>query len=188
MQSSSTLGVVVTPDAPHGYLSLGHLASWAVSSSKYGFGVDCLYDDDPTTFWQSDGPQPHFVSLMFPKRVKVQKVSLLLDATLDESYTPDKLCVRAGTTVHDLQDVRMVNFEKPTGWVTFDIVYDSDQADIARSLDLHVLQIVIVGNHLHGKDTHVRGMLVLGQIPEEEREEHMFPFTSLPFQMYECVR
>lgn len=39
--------VLVTP-----YPDIGHLASWSVSSHKLGFDVNCLYDDDPDTFWQ----------------------------------------------------------------------------------------------------------------------------------------
>ena len=31
---------------------LGHLARWAVSSHKYGFGVENLQDGNEGTFWQ----------------------------------------------------------------------------------------------------------------------------------------
>jgi anaphase-promoting complex subunit 10 len=31
------------------------------------------------------------------------------------------MCIRAGTGPVDLQDVRVVTFEKPDGWITFDI-------------------------------------------------------------------
>lgn len=31
---------------------IGHLAKWSVSSHKFGFGVECLRDEDPETFWQ----------------------------------------------------------------------------------------------------------------------------------------
>lgn len=31
---------------------LGHLARWAVSSHKYGYGPENLRDNDVTTFWQ----------------------------------------------------------------------------------------------------------------------------------------
>ncbi len=40
---------------------------------------------------------------------------------MDDSYTPSTLCVRAGTGLNDLQDVRYVTLEKPNGWITFDI-------------------------------------------------------------------
>ena len=31
---------------------IGHLAKWSVSSFKFGFGAECLQDDDTDTFWQ----------------------------------------------------------------------------------------------------------------------------------------
>lgn len=31
---------------------IGHLAKWSVSSYKFGFGAECLRDDDQETFWQ----------------------------------------------------------------------------------------------------------------------------------------
>ena len=68
---------------------LGHLGKWSVSSYKFGFGPECLRDDDPETFWQyvlahisfesqplaidsSDGPQPHFMTVQFPRKVAIQ--------------------------------------------------------------------------------------------------------------------
>ena len=66
------------------------MAKWSVSSFKFGFGAECLTDEDPDTFWQyaphttlvlsafldrvssSDGPQPHFITVEFPRRVAIQ--------------------------------------------------------------------------------------------------------------------
>jgi hypothetical protein len=69
------------------------------------------------TYWQSDGPQPHLVNIQFHRRASILQVSLYLDYRADESYTPKKLCIRAGTTLHDLRDVRVVQLEEPVGWV-----------------------------------------------------------------------
>ena len=71
---------------------IGHLAKWSVSSFKFGFGPECLQDQDPDTFWQSvsapppfpiifqltvecfssDGPQPHFITVEFPRKMAIQ--------------------------------------------------------------------------------------------------------------------
>lgn len=71
---------------------IGHLAKWSVSSFKFGFGPECLQDQDPETFWQSvpnpfffvllflivmhgcssDGPQPHFITVEFPRKMAIQ--------------------------------------------------------------------------------------------------------------------
>ena len=39
----------------------------------------------------------------------------------DDSYTPIKLLIRAGTGLYDLQDVKTVTMDKPTGWIPFDV-------------------------------------------------------------------
>ncbi|KAF8688923.1 Anaphase-promoting complex subunit, partial [Rhizoctonia solani] len=103
---------------------IGHLATWSVSSYKYGFNVDCLRDDDPETFWQSDGPQPHYITLQFHKKVAVQKIAILLKFDQDDSYTPVRLAIRAGMSLNDLQEVRYVGFEKPNEWLDFDVSMD----------------------------------------------------------------
>lgn len=41
-----------TPTSPGPWPDIGHLAKWSVSSYKFGFGPECLRDDDPETFWQ----------------------------------------------------------------------------------------------------------------------------------------
>jgi anaphase-promoting complex subunit 10 len=38
-------------ELPH-LSELGRLASWSVSSHKYGFGVENLRDNNEFTFWQ----------------------------------------------------------------------------------------------------------------------------------------
>ena len=50
-----------------------------------------------------------------------QKVSLYLTFMLDDSYTPSTLCLRAGTSLSDMQDVRVLSLDKPNGWITFDV-------------------------------------------------------------------
>ncbi|KAL1687740.1 APC10-domain-containing protein, partial [Schizophyllum commune] len=96
-------------------------AKWSVSSFKFGFGAECLTDGDPDTFWHSDGPQPHFISIEFPKKVAIQKLSLFLSFNEDDSYTPATIEIRAGTGANDLQSIQIINFDKPDGWITFDV-------------------------------------------------------------------
>ncbi|KAG9315127.1 galactose-binding domain-like protein [Chiua virens] len=100
---------------------IGRIAKWSVSSYKFGFGAECLRDGDPDTFWHSDGPQPHFITVEFPRKVAIQKISIYLSWLQDDSYTPSTLAIRAGTGPSDLQDVRVATFDKPDGWITFDV-------------------------------------------------------------------
>ncbi|QRV74732.1 anaphase-promoting complex subunit 10 [Ceratobasidium sp. AG-Ba] len=168
---------------------IGHLATWSVSSFKYGFNVDCLRDDDPETFWQSDGPQPHYITLQFHKKVAVQKIAILLKFDQDDSYTPIRLAIRAGMSLNDLQEVRYVGFERPNEWLDFDVSMDpADDGMSARPLHCYAIQIVIAANYMNGKDTHIRGLKVLGPLEPQPGAEDVIPYTSLAFQMHECIR
>ncbi|KAF8581069.1 anaphase-promoting complex, subunit 10 [Ramaria rubella] len=169
---------------------IGHLAKWSVSSHKFGFGAECLRDEDPETFWHSDGPQPHFITVQFGKKVAIQKIALYLSFTSDDSYTPATLCVRAGTGLSDLQDVRLVTFDKPNGWLLFDVYLEpTEEGDGFKPLHAYVLQVVVVSNHMNGKDTHVRGLRIFGPSDHTQIEDDdPFPFKSAMFKMYETIR
>ncbi|ORY24771.1 anaphase-promoting complex, subunit 10-domain-containing protein [Naematelia encephala] len=145
---------------------LGHLATWSVSSHKYGFGVDNLRDGNDNTFWQSEGPQPHTIELSFPKRVFISAISLHTNHPRDDSYTPSKISIRAGTSVHDLQEVRFVEFSKPDGWMHIPLrpMDTTEEGGMMEGppIPAHHLRILILANHLNGKDTHVRGLRIFG--------------------------
>ncbi|BEI84873.1 hypothetical protein CcaverHIS002_0502740 [Cutaneotrichosporon cavernicola] len=158
-QGVADLASVIAPTRPE----LGRLAQWSVSSHKYGFGVDNLRDDNEGTFWQSEGPQPHSIDLSFPKRVFISSIALLTSHRKDDSYTPSRLSIRAGTGVHDLQEVRYTEFHKPDGWIVIPLrPMDADGAIEGPPIPTHHIRIVIVANHMNGKDTHVRGLKVFG--------------------------
>jgi len=66
-------------------LDIGHLASWTLTSAKPDHGIEALQSPDPEQYWQSalsllssvsydrsDGPQPHKLNILFPKRVKIR--------------------------------------------------------------------------------------------------------------------
>ncbi|KZP27400.1 anaphase-promoting complex, subunit 10 [Athelia psychrophila] len=169
---------------------IGHLGKWSVSSYKFGFGSECLRDGDPDTFWHSDGPQPHFITIEFPRKVAIQKLSVYLSFLLDDSYTPSTLAIRAGTGPSDLQDVRIANLEKPEGWITFDVSAEmvGDEDEGFKPVYCYILQIIVVANHMSGKDTHVRGLRVLGPVEDKAADGDPFPFRSNNFKMYESIR
>ncbi|KAF8838602.1 anaphase-promoting complex, subunit 10 [Paxillus ammoniavirescens] len=168
---------------------IGRIAKWSVSSYKFGFGAECLRDGDPDTFWHSDGPQPHFVTIEFPRKVAIQKISIYLSWLQDDSYTPSNLAIRAGTGPSDLQDVRVAALEKPDGWITFDVSSEPDEDGTThKPVHAYVLQIIVVANHMSGKDTHIRGLRILGPIEDNTADDDPFPFTSPAFKMYETIR
>lgn len=162
---------------------------WSVSSYKFGFGAECLRDGDPETFWHSDGPQPHFITVEFPRKVAIQKISILLSYPQDDSYTPATLAVRAGTGLSDLQDVRVISLEKPDGWITFDVSAEpNEDNDGLVPVYAFVLQVIILANHMSGKDTHVRGLRILGPLEDQAYDDDPFVFESPSYKLYETIR
>ncbi|PWN28117.1 galactose-binding like protein, partial [Jaminaea rosea] len=120
---------------------------WSLSSQKPGHGVRQLRDADLEQLWQSDGTQPHRITIDFGRRTAVTHVSLWLNVRRDDSYTPTKVLVEAGTDYHDLTEVRFRQWDS-----------DASQAPIWTWM----IQISVLANHQNGKDTHVRGCLVWG--------------------------
>jgi len=66
---------------------------------------------------RSDGSQPHTVSIQFHKKMRIHAIDIYTDYKLDESYTPNRISIRAGTGLHDLQELQIVELEEPAGWV-----------------------------------------------------------------------
>lgn len=79
-----------------GLREISSLATWTLSSAKPGCGLPQLRHPSTSNFWQSDGPQPHTLTLHFFKLVAIVKLRIYLDFELDESYTPTKMMFFAG--------------------------------------------------------------------------------------------
>jgi len=157
---------------------IGSEGIWSLSTAKPGNGIDQLRDESLETYWQSDGMQPHTISIQFPKRATVSQVCLYLDFNLDESYTPKEIIVKVGMTFHDLEELTRVQVSEPVGWIVVDIPVSSEQAarghghDIENDENLshvehgfvrtHFIQICIPSMHQNGRDTHVRLVKIFG--------------------------
>jgi len=50
----------------------------------------------------------------------------LLDYKQDESYTPNKISLRAGTSFQDLQELQLFDLEEPQGWLYIKL-YDNNK-------------------------------------------------------------
>lgn len=141
-------------------------AVFTLSSAKPGNGVEQLRDNNLDTYWQSDGQAPHIINIQFMKKVSVSQICLYCDYTLDESYTVKKVCIRSGTTIHDVVDITTIELNDPKGWVIIDLT-DSTQGNSsvdssALPLRTHLLQVRIQSMHQNGRDTHIRQIKVLG--------------------------
>ncbi|TFK47753.1 anaphase-promoting complex subunit 10 [Heliocybe sulcata] len=168
---------------------IGHTGRWTVSSYKFGFGPECLTDGDPETFWHSDGGQPHFIMIEFNGRTTIQKVSVHLSFPFDDSYTPSTIAVRAGTGPSDLQDIRAITLDKPDGWITFDVTTEpNEDGDGFKPVGAYVLQVIVLANHMNGKDTHIRGLRILAPAEEEGDDGDPFKFKSQCYTLYQTLR
>jgi anaphase-promoting complex subunit 10 len=166
---------------------IGHLAVWSVASAKPGNGVELLRDDDLGTFWQSDGAQPHLISAQFQHKAEMSEIALWCEYKMDESYTPSLVSVRAGTSCHDLREVRCVELERPNGWVRVPLG-DADDSSCIRA---YFIQVAILANHQNGRDTHVRQIKVFGPRRDQARalgRSRQLDWRSTEFSRYAGVR
>ncbi|KAG8528872.1 uncharacterized protein KY384_006561 [Bacidia gigantensis] len=138
---------------------ISSLASWTVSSHKPTCGATALLSPTPHAFWQSDGPQPHHLTLHFFKLVKIVKLRLYLDFALDESYTPTKLDFWAGwSSGYGLVQFAEWSGAEPRGWQDIDLL--GCGVGGKEEIRCMVLQVRVMENHQNGKDTHLRGLQV----------------------------
>jgi len=173
-----------------GRREIGHLAVWSVASAKPGNGVEMLRDDDLGTFWQSDGAQPHLVNAQFQRKAQLSEVALWCEYKMDESYTPSMISIRAGTSCHDLREIRCVEVEQPNGWVRIQLAHDTPTA-ASPYLRAYFVQIAILANHQNGRDTHVRQIKLFGPRRDQARalgHSMQLDLQTPAFRQYSGVR
>ncbi|KDO28774.1 hypothetical protein SPRG_05703 [Saprolegnia parasitica CBS 223.65] len=170
---------------------IGDEAVWTLSTAKPGNGVHQLRDDNLDTYWQSDGVQPHLINIQFHKKMTVHEVALYLDYKLDESYTPRKIAIRAGSTFHDLVDIKTQTIVEPSGWTVIPLqqaLLALGQPSREKPLRTFFLQIAVLGMHQNGRDTHIRQVKIYAprvaasigaQIPEP---------SSVAFSSFASIR
>lgn len=140
-----------------GLKEINNLAHFSVSSHKPGSGVEALLHDDLGRYWQSDGPQPHLLTVHFLRRVEIRAIRFYVDYNQDESYTPTCVVLSAGTGHHDLLEFASVVMTTPVGWQAVDLSGAGGGAD-GQALCCWMVQIQVRENHQNGKDTHIRGI------------------------------
>ncbi|KUI53195.1 Anaphase-promoting complex subunit 10 [Cytospora mali] len=153
----------VTPFNPFalGLKEINNLARCRVSTFKPGNGVKELLDDDLNQYWQSDGVQPHLLTMKFTRQVEIRALRFFVDYTQDESYTPTKILWYAGTSEHNLIQFSTSTLVSPSGWQEVSIT-GAGGGDDGNSLCCFVVQMHVMENHQNGKDTHIRGVKVYG--------------------------
>ncbi|KAL2265119.1 hypothetical protein VTJ83DRAFT_6219 [Remersonia thermophila] len=142
-----------------GLKEINNLAHFSVSSYRPGNGVPELLSDDLDKYWQSDGQQPHILTIHFLRRVEIRAIRFYVDYAQDESYTPTHVVFYAGTGHHDLIQFAELPLANPVGWQDVPIEGSGGGAD-GNSLCCWIVQMHIKENHQNGKDTHIRGVKI----------------------------
>jgi anaphase-promoting complex subunit 10 len=155
------------PSAVKDLVDVSDQAIWSVSSAKHGSGVLQLRDGNPETFWQSDGAQPHTITLQFRQLTEISVVALALNFSVDESYTPKKIAVQCCSNPTETIDVGEAEVDSPTGWLLIKCFEDfASKKDGPKVRPFaRTLKIIVLENHQNGRDTHIRGMAVYGPKP-----------------------
>lgn len=118
--------------------------------------------------------------------MRIHEILIYTDFKLDESYTPAKISIRAGTNFHDLQEIHMQELSEPSGWVTILPQRPAESGEDA--LRTHFLQVAILANHQNGRDTHIRQIKVY--TPRGLMGQHMClpEFNTVGFSQFACLR
>jgi anaphase-promoting complex subunit 10 len=169
---------------------------WTLSSAKIGNGVQQLRDGNLTTFWQSDGIAPHWINVQFSKRTRISRIALYLDEKIDESYTPAKIAVKIGNSLHDLQQVQVVELEKPQGWISIPLSLPvteegGEDGEGVYFVKAFMLQIAVLASHQLGRDTHIRQVKIFGPTLHETSCLNSTPlrqFTTTEFSIHATLR
>lgn len=159
------------------YREVGNHAVWSLSSCKAGFGVEQLRDESYDSYWQSDGPQPHLVNIQFRRKTTIHDICIYTDFKADESYTPNRISIRAGSHFNDLVEVEQIELSEPIGWISVPL---KDMN--GKSIRTFMIQIAILSNHQNGRDTHVRRIKIRAPVQKYPK------FTSRDFSMRANIR
>ncbi|KYR02886.1 hypothetical protein DLAC_11440 [Tieghemostelium lacteum] len=163
-------------------VEIGKYATWTISSAKPGSGVEQLRDNNLETYWQSDAQQPHHINIQFPKKCIIENLLIYSNYKMDESYTPSKIQIKAGTTLHDLQEIITTDFEEPVGWIDIPISLNN------KPLKANLFQISILANHQNGRDTHIRQIKVYGKKITMETFLQIPKFKDNELSMFNTIR
>ncbi|CAH1778216.1 unnamed protein product [Owenia fusiformis] len=161
---------------------VGNQAVWTLSSCKAGFGVEQLRDNSLDTYWQSDGPQPHLINIQFRRKTTISDICIYADYKSDESYTPNRISIRAGSHLNDLTEVEQIELSEPGGWILVPIK-DSQ----SKSVRTFMIQIAVISNHQNGRDTHMRQIKIHSPVQNTSIAKTPM-FSSVDASQYSCIR
>lgn len=146
-----------------------------------------MLDNNTDTYWQSDGPQPHLVNIMFRRKTPVSHLAIYTDLKADESYTPSRISIRTGTHFNDLVELKQFDLKDPSGWYVIELnsvvqVDPSVTTPIPKVVKTFMVQVAVLLNHQNGRDTHIRQIKIFGP-----RQQNVLPSHFAPIMSHSCV-
>jgi anaphase-promoting complex subunit 10 len=182
-------GVQIKPEADSIKREISEFGVWSLSSAKSGNAVEQLRDDNVNTFWQSDGQQPHYITVQFLKHFRISEVWLYLDYKTDESYTPSRISLRIENSYNEMIEVKIVDFEEPVGWFRINLEERNSKGEILKNyIKTMTLQIIVQQNTHNGRDTHVRCMKIFSPREHKSFDANDPKFISSEFTQYQTIR
>lgn len=165
--------------------NINHLAHWKPSSCKVGNSIDNALDDNPETYWQSDGVQPHQLDITFSKRIGIILIAFYFSLIADESYTPRLVKIYVGHSPSDALFYKSLEVRNVNGWVALTF---QDNRPSDHLLKCQFIRIMFPVNHENGKDTHLRGIRVFAPSKKVsvENSEWMQSLTSSNKLVTQC--
>ena len=151
-----------------------NLGFWKVSTSRPGNGIYNALNDNPMTFWQSDGGQPHEIRVVFGMVLDISLVAIYLSLDADESYTPRLFKIYAGHGPADAELYKTFVVERMNGWLG--IRFSDNRHD--SKLRCQYIKLVFPINHENGKDTRVRGIRVFARPDKPNADEVSMPVRN----------
>jgi anaphase-promoting complex subunit 10 len=94
--------------------------------------VEQLRDDNISTFWQSDGQQPHYIIIQFLRKIRINEIWLYLDYKTDESYTPNKISIKIENSFSEMIEIKVIEFEEPIGWFKVTLEERNSKGEIIK--------------------------------------------------------
>lgn len=147
-------------------INVSNMAYWRATSFKASNPIINVINDDPNSFWQSDGAQPHEVEVYFSKRVNIAIIAMYFSLKVDESYTPKLIKIYVGHSLSDCELYKIVELEKLNGWFALTFNDNRPQDGLMKC---QFIKFTFPLNHENGKDTHLRGIRLFAKTERSDR-------------------
>jgi len=158
LEHDSSLVNLMSQNIPKDSEGLGCLKEYVealgVSTYSPGDGESShLTDNDPMTYWETDGSQGlHWIRLNMKKGTIIKLLALTVDLT-DDNYLPEKIVVLTGES-EDFKELSTVNINWTYQYMT--------EIKLLENLTEHysTITIKIKSCKSHGIDTRIRGIIL----------------------------